>query len=250
MKLAEKIREILSPRASKTRIWEVRIGLIYTAVRTGDKEVGLAYTFMKRRGSCCPEPGKNSPLAGKTAAELLAGLGSGQKIESTLGLAVANSLAHHQKLNVIAGDILEIADLRPKDTVGMIGYFQPLVGPLQKRVSSLTIFEQDTGRDSKLLPEDKALELLPRCDVALITSTAIINGTIDNLLVAAQNCREVILLGASTPLVPEAFHNAPVTLLSGVVVNDPAEILRVVSEGGGMRQFKGLVQKVNLRLLK
>lgn len=250
MKLAEKIRENLSARASRIRIWEVRIGLIYTAVRTGDKEVGLAYTFMRKRGRCCPEPGKSFPLAGKIAAELLAGLGSGEKIESTLGLAIANSLVHHQKLNVITGDILEIADLRPEDTVGMVGYFQPLVGPLQKRVSSLTIFEQDTGRNSKLLPENKALEIMPHCDVALITSTAIINGTIDNLLVAAQDCREVILLGASTPLVPKAFQDTPVTLLSGVVVNDPEGILRVVSEGGGMRQFKGLIQKVNLRLPK
>jgi len=40
----------------------------------------------------------------------------------------------------------------------------------------------------------------------------------------------------------------PVTILSGVVVLDPAEILRRVSEGGGTRSFKGHVRKLNLPL--
>jgi hypothetical protein len=46
--------------------------------------------------------------------------------------------------------------------------------------------------------------------------------------------------------VPEAFAGTPVDLLSGVIVERPEEILRTVSEGGGMRQFKGHVRKVNL----
>jgi hypothetical protein len=42
---------------------------------------------------------------------------------------------------------------------------------------------------------------LPRCQVALLTSTSIINHTLENLLNAAHSCRDVTLLGASTPLV-------------------------------------------------
>jgi len=38
-----------------------------------------------------------------------------------------------------------------------------------------------------------------------------------------------------------------VTLLSGVVVQKPKEVLRVVSEGGGMQQFKPHIRKVSLR---
>jgi hypothetical protein len=40
-----------------------------------------------------------------------------------------------------------------------------------------------------------------------------------------------------------------VTVLSGLVVQKPKQILRVVSEGGGMRQFKPCVRKVSLRKL-
>ncbi|HUU80023.1 MAG TPA: DUF364 domain-containing protein, partial [Acidobacteriota bacterium] len=84
------------------------------------------------------------------------------------------------------------------------------------------------------------------CDVALITSTTIVNDTVDAMLDAARSCREVVLLGASTPLVPEVFTGTPVTVLSGVVVKRPQEIMRIVSEAGGTRLFRGHVTKVNL----
>lgn len=74
------------------------------------------------------------------------------------------------------------------------------------------------------------IEGLRNCAIALITSTAIINNTLDELLDAASDCREVVVLGPSTPLFPDAFIGMPVTLLSGVeVISD--EILGVVSEG-------------------
>jgi len=53
--------------------------------------------------------------------------------------------------------------------------------------------------------------------------------------------------GPSTPLVPEVFIGTPVTMLSGVRVIDDA-ILRAVSEGGGMRQFRPYVREINYRL--
>lgn len=56
------------------------------------------------------------------------------------------------------------------------------------------------------------------------------------------------MLGASTPLRAEAFAATNVTMLSGVVVTAPAEVLRVVSEGGGMRQFRPHVLKVTVKV--
>ena len=107
------------------------------------------------------------------------------------------------------------------------------------------LFKEKTG---DLLPEKEAYRLLPQCQIAIITSTTLINHSVDRLLEAAKGCREVVLLGASTPLVREAFLNTPVTYLSGVVVREPDEILRIVSEGGGMRRFKNRIRKVNLTL--
>jgi uncharacterized protein (DUF4213/DUF364 family) len=98
-------------------------------------------------------------------------------------------------------------------------------------------------------PSERALDLLPTCSVALITSTTLITESLDALLGAAAGCREVALLGPSTPLLPEVFVGTPVTWLSGIRIGCPEKVLRVVSEGGGTRTFSPYVQKVNLRLL-
>ena len=142
-------------------------------------------------------------------------------------------------------DVLELLDLKPSDEVAMVGHFEPLVPPLRRAVRTLRIFEL-APRAADVLESQEAFRWLPRCQVALITSTALINHTLDTLLEAARDCRQVVLLGASTPLLPAAFQGTPVTHLSGVEITDPERILRVVSEGGGMRFFKGHLRKVVL----
>jgi hypothetical protein len=131
----------------------------------------------------------------------------------------------------------------------MVGCFEPLIAPLQTRVATLTVFERSGGWTVGVQPADQALDLLPTCSVALITSTALITDSLDALLEAAAGCREVALLGPSTPLLPEVFAETPVTWLSGIRIESPAKVLRVVSEGGGTRNFSPYVQKVNLRIL-
>jgi uncharacterized protein (DUF4213/DUF364 family) len=56
------------------------------------------------------------------------------------------------------------------------------------------------------------------------------------------------MLGASTPIIPEIFHDTNVTMLSGVVVKNPKDVLRIVSEGGGMSLFKSHVTKICWRV--
>jgi hypothetical protein len=84
----------------------------------------------------------------------------------------------------------------------------------------------------------------------MVTSSSIINHTVDRILDAAVNCREVVLLGASTPMIAELFTDTPVTSISGIVVKNPSDILRIVSEGGGVRAFRGHTRKVNLSVHK
>ena len=136
----------------------------------------------------------------------------------------------------------------PEDHVGMVGHFEPLVEAIQKRARSLTVFERVDQPSGLLRPQQEAEATLPRCQIALITATSIINHTVDNLLEAAQGCREVVLLGPSTPLMAGVFSGHKVTMLSGVVVKETEAVLRVVSEGGGTRQFAPYVRKVTLRV--
>lgn len=245
---AKRLIAKLTDTARAATVVDVRIGLGYTAVELSDERTGVAYTFRDQaQGGCSVFHGLR-PLVGRSAADLLPLLESPDAIEASVGLACANALANQHHPAQIEGDILDHLAVGPDDEVSMVGNFGPLVAELQRRARSLTIFERVSTPTGLLRPQEEAASALPRCQIALITATSIINHTLDALLDAACVCRQVALLGASTPLVAEAFEATAVTLLSGVVVTSPDEVLRVVSEGGGMRQFSPYVRKVTMKM--
>ena len=246
MKICRKIMEFLEPRCQDLKIKDVRIGLGYTAVQLDDNRTGVAFTMGKDAEGCCSAFPGSVQLAGRSAIDLLRLLESPVLLETVVGLATANALSNVRPAAAIAGDVLDAVAMVPQDRVAMIGYFHPLVSSLEKRVARLDIFDERAEGATGVQPPEHAPDVLPTCDVALITSTTLINATIDLLLESAVNCREVVLLGSSTPLLPEAFHGTPVTLLSGITIDDPAGILRVVSEGRGTRFFKPFASKWNL----
>ncbi len=248
--VATRIVANLTEQARETIVSDVRIGLGYTAVMLKDNRTGVAFTFRKEaQGGCSVFHGLR-PLSGRWSSDLVTLLASDDPIEAAVGLACANALTNVEKVRFQDGDILDHLDLRREDHVGMVGNFGPLVNTLKERARSLTVFERVDKPIGLLRPAEEAEDALPGCQVALITATSIINHTIDKLLEAAGGCREVVVLGASTPLLPDAFCAKNVTLLSGVVVKKPGEVLRVVSEGGGMRLFRPHVHKVCLRVAK
>jgi len=248
MYVRDKLKETAMSTGGDRLVSEVRIGIGYTAVMLENGTAGVAYTFSKASDEGCETLKVLRPLAGRRASELLVMFDSKNRIESAIALATSNALSNNIEEGFPEGDMLEHVSFGPEDRVGMVGHFAPIVPLIRKRTSSLIIFEQIAEPKGNLLPESEAYRLLPDCHVALITSTAIINHTIDGVLEAAQTCREVVLLGASTPLISKAFADTPVTRLSGVVITRPDEIMKVVSEGGGMRSFKGCIKKVNIHL--
>jgi uncharacterized protein (DUF4213/DUF364 family) len=144
------------------------------------------------------------------------------------------------------GDILESVPIREGDRVCMVGCFVPLLTCLQNRQILVTAVDQVPKPES--LPAPEAEQLLPRSQVAIITATSLINGTLDHLLDLSRRCREVALLGPSTPLLPEAFLGTPVTCLAGIRIQAPVAVLQSIAEGQGFRVFKKYVCKVNIPL--
>lgn len=249
--IVERIEHLLEVEARPTRIADVRIGLGYTAVLTESGSMGVAYTPREELGRGCSLLPGARPLAGRDATELLAYLKSADTLERAIGLATVNALVRMDEVqDTFVGDILDVLALKPGDRVGMVGYFGPLIPRIESEVASLTVFERGRGWTAGVQPAERAVDLLPSCTAALITSTTLITESLDALLDAAAGCRVVALLGPSTPLLPEAFTGTPVTWLSGIRITHPKEVLRVVSEGGGTRQFSPFSRKVNIRIAR
>lgn len=245
----------LMDRARKRTVRQTIVGSRFCAIMLDDGATGAANLCPEVCGQPSRPISDYMPQPGSPAADVLATLVPPTR--SAVGLATANALANRpehwlerREARASKGDLLEVLDLRPHDQVGMVGCFAPLVEPIGRRVRRLFIFERGPRLTSDLLPESQAAELLPQCSIAIITATTLLNGTIDALLAAAANCRAVVVLGPSTPLVPEIFIEAPrcVSLLAGVVVTDANELLRVVARGGGTRDFLTSVVKVNVKV--
>jgi uncharacterized protein (DUF4213/DUF364 family) len=245
--LAKEIIDHILKSSDDCTTEDVRIGLGYTAVRLSNGRCGLAYTLHETEyESCCviPEAGH---LIGRKASDLIPWIDQRDVTACAVGLATANALLP-PPVDAAEGDILDMLPVQADDSVGMVGFFGPLVGPLKDRVRELHVFERKANPGYGILPETAAQDLMPLCQVAVLSATTILNHTIDKLLEMCKKAREIAVLGPSAPFLPEILRRHGVTLVSGVEVADPEAILKIVSEGGGTRQFGKAVRKLTLRL--
>lgn len=249
MGIRQNLLDVLETTCGNLCVRHVCIGLGYTAVQLEDYRTGVAYTLGRDSIAGCSVFVGKRPLAGRRALELLRYLSSHMPVESAVGLATANALSSGMFTGADTGDVLAAVDFQETDRVGMVGFFGPMIEQIEKRVSSLQICEERQSNSLEgVRPSSDAEEMLAESSVALITSTTIINNSVDKLLHAAMHCREVILVGPSTPLVPPAFDETSVTWLSGMVPRDTEGLLRVIHEGGGTRYFSQYATKSNIRL--
>ena len=253
MSLVQSIFECLIDVASHHTVVDIRLGALAIGVRLDDCPCGVAYRFKDETGLSDARSSDIHSLCGRPADSILSLITSEIGLERSVGLAAANSLVASMITNrrpgsahFADGDVIAAGVIKNGDRIAMIGYFQPLVEKIGDRCK-LEIYELDTSMAPFLRDSSDAPQGLKRCDVALITSTTIINGTVDGLLEAAGNCREVVMLGPSTPMVAEAYTKTPVTLLSGALAIDD-EIMEAVSRGHSMHHLLSFMRKVNFRL--
>jgi uncharacterized protein (DUF4213/DUF364 family) len=229
------------------RVCDLRVGLGYTAVLLDNGRCGLAYTFRDEAKEGCCVIGEAGTITGRQAMELVAWAKSPAPIAAAVGLATVNALTD-PPVAAVESNLLAALTVGPDDVIGMVGFFGPLIEPLRIRARQLHIFERRPEDRPGTLTESKAQDLLPQCHIVILSATAILNRTIDGLLDLCGPARELVVLGPSTPFVPEVFQPRGVTLLSGIHVVDAAHVLRIVAEGGGTRQLGGAVRKLTLRI--
>jgi uncharacterized protein (DUF4213/DUF364 family) len=244
--LLDEVCDQLLPVAAGHSIADVRVGLGYTGVQLDDGRCGLAYTFRQGTGAGCCVLKEAGSLSGRSASELAERAHSQDLIIAALGLATLNALIKPALPS--AGDVLDLLSVDKTETVGMVGYFGPLVDPLKRRAKVLHTFEQHENMGPEVLPEGAAERLLPQCQVVIVSATALLNRTLDAILDCCRGAREVAILGPSTPLLPSVFASRGVTILSGIEVTDSRQALRIISEGGGTRQLGNTIRKVSLRV--
>ena len=81
-------------------------------------------------------------------------------------------------------------------------------------------------------------------DVLLITATSIINNSTETILSHAGPDLKIVLLGPSTPMIPEAFAHLPIHMLAGSAITEVQRALKIVRHSGGTRALKPVTRKI------
>ena len=231
------VDEALKRCGNKT-ILDIRAGLGYTSVLLSDGGCGLACTFRNDLGACCTSMEKAGKLIGMNAEEVIPWLMEDNRLKAAIGLATANAVFNTNAESYGHGNVVDEISIGSSDTFGMIGEFRPILAKVRAKAKQVYVFEQKPNLGEGLYSEQQIPQLLPQCSVIVITSTSIINHTIDEILPYCQNAQQVCLVGPSTPLIPELFRALPITLLAGVVVTNAELLLQIVSQGGGTMSMK------------
>jgi uncharacterized protein (DUF4213/DUF364 family) len=85
----------------------------------------------------------------------------------------------------------------------------------------------------------RAQEFVPYADLLIITGTTLLNDTLPSLLEMAKPGAEIIVTGPTASMLPDAFFSRGVTMMGGVIVTKPDEVLDIISEAGSGYHFFG-----------
>lgn len=184
-----------------------------------------------------------NPVEVADALELAAYLKDPDPVATAVGMATVNALLQPDPAllqDIDAADWLVEHGRGRK--VALVGGF-PFKEELKPVVGRLWVLELHPEEGEYL--SEEAPTIIPQADILAITSSTMVNHTLEGLLALARPETTVMLLGPTTPLSPLMFDFG-VDLLSGVQVLDISATLDTIVKGLSFRKMAGM-RRVTLR---
>ncbi|MDO9285385.1 MAG: DUF364 domain-containing protein [Aquabacterium sp.] len=177
-------------------------------------------------------------LIGSDALALARLWRDGQGAERTLGFAAVNALSRHlfDRDGLVppdAPDSIGGLDPQPGEHIGMVGFFPPLVKPVTEHGARLTVLELRADLAGSHPGFEVTLDpaALQTCDKVLMTSTVLLNDTLDAVLAHCRHARAVVMIGPGAGCLPEPLFNRGVTALGGAWIEDRAGFVAALRSG-------------------
>jgi uncharacterized protein (DUF4213/DUF364 family) len=212
----------------------VLVGAHWTVVCS--RRCGMAATLMSSHAHGHKQVRDVGRLHKKSVRELAELARSDELMEASIGVAAINSLLDMDEALAVEINASEVLTSRGRGkNVALVGHF-PFIPQLRQSAGQLWVIEQNPSEDE--YPAEAAEDLIPRADIVAITSSSLVNHTLDGLLALCPPQATVMLLGPSTPLSPILFEHGA-TIISGTRVVDEAAVLRTVGQGAAFRQVEG-----------
>jgi uncharacterized protein (DUF4213/DUF364 family) len=243
------------PNLAEIKVVRVCVGWGYTGVKLSTGHVGVCHSLLAEQAvRCCPIVRWAGKLAGSSAIDLANLAKSWELSESIVGIATLNALSqmvlNEDRYTIDEGNFIGYieAKVEATDTVALIGYIEPFINVLRRRVGRLYVFERSPRFfDEQTLPDTAYEEFLPKADIVIISGSAIANKTIDHVLELSKKAREIGVVGPSAGLIPDPLFNRGVKIVGSVKPVNADRLLQIIEEGGGTPQIRSAVKFINIR---
>ena len=199
----------------------------FGAIKLSDGTIGLIYLSLDPNFI---QYAKNTDLLkfkGMNSYDLARNFKSSEVFLKTLGLGTINAISQHifKRSNYkfdLTTDSLGLLNLNENDCVGMVGFFPPLVEQIERLNIPLTIIEKRESLVKKTEKWEVTLDgkCLKDCNKILITSTTILNETIDEILSYCVSAEKTSIIGPTAGFFPDPLFERGVDVVGGTYVED------------------------------
>ncbi|MGC9323606.1 MAG: Rossmann-like domain-containing protein [Desulfomonilia bacterium] len=234
--MLEKCRDVFTNAEQERTVQRAVLGLGFIAIELDSHAVGLSANIAVSSIKGCSVFKRAMPIAGSAVGDLMALGREDDLISRSIALAAINALAAERSIGK-TGDVFDVVRVSPGETVAMVGLIEPVVRMLEDRACVVEAFDRRDMDAHCIQPTERMPEAFKHADIIIISGTTLINNSLQDLLELPNRAREIIIMGPSTPMVPEIFSTTPITFLAGARVVDAESAFRIIMEGGGTQEL-------------
>lgn len=237
----ERVLEAAQPFLADRTVTGLVVGISMIGCCLDDGKVGVSYVLRDNLPNGCSAFPYAQQAEGSAAEAVAAWVVTGaDDLQRAIGMAVLNAAS--QALDIPDDDspLPFGLEIRPEDVIGMVGYIRPVAQRLKTQASQVYVFDRGlelAGGDEAIRPTESQPELLPQCDIVILSGTTAINGSLDVLLDMSKHAREIVLVGSSSPMFDAGFAGTGVTHLAGAWWKNEnrREIFQIIAHAGGIK---------------
>jgi uncharacterized protein (DUF4213/DUF364 family) len=203
----------------------------FCALKIGKEGVGLSHLlFAEEQEKPINENFATiqQSLIGQDPVDLAMKLGETDPINHILAMAAVNAISqfiihtHAIPLDYTT-DPLGLLNIQSSDHIGMVGFFGPLIPIIERLGARLIIIEKkkeyvQQSPTWKVTLDPK--ELL-QCNKVLCTSTTVLNGTLDEILLNCEKATMISIIGPTAGFLPDLLFLRHVDVVGGRCVINP-----------------------------
>ena len=226
----------------------------FGAIMLEDGAIGIFFVSLSPDIKKIGENVDLSQYTGMNPIILAKKFGSLDSFEKTLGLGAINAISQHifkksDYLFDFTSDPLGLLNLNKFDKPGMVGFFPPLVKLIQEMALELIIVEKKTQLVKKTANWEVTLDLnrLVDCNKILITSTTVLNESIDEVLKYCSKAEKISIIGPTAGFFPDPLFLRGIDIVGGTYIHNSKLFMELISENKrwGPSTKKYCIQKKN-----